>query len=117
MDPLGFGLENFDAIGAWRDSVGDDEIDASGTLPGGDRFEGPQELLQLLASQKREDFCRCLTKKMLTYALGRGLESYDRCAVEEILERLAEEDYQFSALVTAIVLSDPFRLRGSIPAK
>ncbi len=95
-------------------AIREDPIDASGTLPGGDRFEGPQDLVRLLAKQKREDFCRCLTKKMLTYALGRGLESYDRCAVEGILEQLAENDYRFSTLVTAVVLSDPFRLRGSI---
>jgi hypothetical protein len=112
MDPLGFGLENFNAIGAWRDDLAGHAIDASGKLPGGgDDFQGPSELMDRLAGQKREEFCRCLTKKMLTYALGRGLESYDRCAVEAILARLAEHDYRFSELVTGIVLSDPFRKR------
>jgi hypothetical protein len=92
--------------------VGEHPIEASGTLPSGDEFDGPAELMDLLAEQKREDFCRCLTKKMLTYALGRGLESYDRCAVEAILARLTEREYRFSELVTGIVLSDPFRMRG-----
>jgi hypothetical protein len=112
MDPLGFGLENFNAIGAWRDTQGGEAIDATGKLPGGGGdFQGPSELMDLLAGQKREEFCRCLTKKMLTYALGRGLESYDRCAVEAVLARLAEHDFRFSELVIGIVLSDPFRMR------
>ena len=72
---------------------------------------GPQELMGILIDQKKEEFCRCLTKKLLTYAIGRGLESFDRCAVDKIVEQLSEEDYRFSSLVTAVVMSDPFLLR------
>ena len=111
MDPLGFGLENFDAIGAWRDRDGKFEIDASGTLPGDLDFRGPRELMGILIDQKKEEFCRCLTKKLLTYAIGRGLESFDRCAVDKIVEQLSDEDYRFGSLVTAVVMSDPFLLR------
>ena len=114
MDAIGFGLENFDAIGAWRDRDGRDAIDASGVLPGGVEFDGAAELMQTLAEQRNEAFCRCLAEKLLTYALGRGLESYDRCAVDEILTHLADNDYRFSQLVRGIVLSDPFRLREEL---
>ncbi len=110
MDPLGFAFENFNAIGAFRDKDGDSAIDASGTLPDGKTFNGPGELKTLLKG-KKELFCRCLTEKMLTYALGRGLEYYDRRAVDTIDASLARNDYRFSILVTEIVRSDPFRLR------
>jgi hypothetical protein len=112
MDVLGFGMENFDAVGAWRDRDGRFEIDASGTLPGGAEFQGAGELMDVLIAQKREAFCRCLTEKMLTYALGRGLDAADRCTVKGIAESLAEEDDRFSALVRAIVLSEQFRMQG-----
>jgi hypothetical protein len=111
MDTLGFGLENFDGIGAWRDRDGRFAIDSSGTMPGGRDFKDASQLMQILADQKREAFCRCLTEKMLTYALGRGLVSYDRCAVRAILKRLAADNYRMSALVAAIVTSEPFTLR------
>lgn len=110
MDPLGFGLENFDAIGAWRDSDGDFPVDASGTLPGGAVFQGPRELKKILLDQ-RDVFVRSLSEKLLTYALGRGLEYYDTCAVDDIRDTVIAADYRFSALVLAIVRSDPFQLR------
>jgi hypothetical protein len=110
MDPLGFGLENFDAIGAWRDKEGDLPIDASGTLPTGQSFQGPKELRALLRGQDRA-FARCLTEKMLTYALGRGLEAPDACHVDKIVAALARDKHRFSRLVVAIVTSDPFRKR------
>uniref|UniRef100_A0A7C4LNN1 DUF1592 domain-containing protein n=1 Tax=Schlesneria paludicola TaxID=360056 RepID=A0A7C4LNN1_9PLAN len=113
MDTVGFGLEHFDAIGAWRDKDGRFAIDASGILPGGVEFRDASELMQILAEQKKDAFCRCLTEKLLTYALGRGLVSYDRCAVREILRRLVADNYRMSALVTGIVLSEPFRFRES----
>jgi hypothetical protein len=112
MDVLGFGLENFDAVGAWRDRDGRFEIDSSGTLPGGAEFQGAGEMMEILIDQKREAFCRCLTEKMLTYALGRGLDAADRCTVKGVAEALPEKDYRFSALATAIVLSDQFRMQG-----
>ena len=110
MDALGFGLENYDAIGRWRTHEGALPLDTSGVLPGGKSFQGPAELKVLLRSQK-DDFARCLTEKMLTYALGRGLERYDRPVVDRIARRLAEEDYRFSRLLLAIVSSDPFQMR------
>ncbi len=111
MDALGFGLENFDAVGAWRDRDGRFEIDPAGELPGDQRFSGPAELMQLLADERRDEFCRCLTEKLLTYALGRGLSAYDRCAVNSILDQLADDEFRFSALVKAVVTSDPFLYR------
>jgi len=113
MDPIGFAFENFDAIGAWRDFDGKFAIDASGSLPGGVEFDGPPELIDMLKTARRKQFCRCLAEKMLTYALGRGLESYDRCAVDKIVERLKEHEYKFSSLVAGIVQSEPFQLRSS----
>lgn len=110
MDSLGFGLENFDAVGAWRDRDGAYPIDASGTLPDGSSFKRPSELKQIL-KRRKDDFARCLTEKMLTYALGRGLEYYDKCAVDEIAAKLAKNDYKFSTLILEIVGSDPFQLR------
>lgn len=111
MDALGFGLENFDAIGAWRESDGRFAIDPAGELPGSQRFSGPAELMQVLAEQKREAFTRRLAEKLLTYGLGRGLGPYDRCAVNAILDQAAAEEFRFGALVKAIVTSDPFLFR------
>ena len=102
MDPLGFGLENYNAIGAWRDRDGTIEIDATGELPSGQTFDGPQELRHLLL-QRQDDFRRCLSEKMLTFALGRGLEYYDACAVERIVNRLQADDDRFAIVVEEIV--------------
>ena len=117
MDPLGFGLENFDGIGGWRTQDGAFAIDASGELPGGESFRGPAELREILRG-RQDDFVRCLTEKMLTYSLGRGLEYYDQCTVRDIAAALAEDDYRFSRLVIAIAASEPFQRRrgqGSEP--
>jgi hypothetical protein len=110
MDPLGFGLENFDAVGAWRTTDGKFPIDAHGFLPDGDDFNGPDELRRVLAKQP-DAFARCLTSKLLTYALGRGLESYDTRTVRQIASRLPAHDYRFSALILEIVNSLPFQAR------
>jgi PAS domain-containing protein len=117
MDQLGFGLENFDAIGRWRDKDGKLAIDASGELPGGHKFAGPGQLASVLKA-RREEFARCLAERMLTFALGRGLESYDRCAVDTIVEGVEKKDYRFSALVVEIASSAPFcKRRGpELPA-
>jgi Protein of unknown function (DUF1592)/Protein of unknown function (DUF1588)/Protein of unknown function (DUF1585)/Protein of unknown function (DUF1587)/Protein of unknown function (DUF1595)/Planctomycete cytochrome C len=112
MDPLGFGLENFDALGAWRTHDGLHPIDASGTLPGGQSFDGPAELRAVLKA-RRQAFARCLAEKLLTYALGRGVEPSDGRAVDAIARRLARNDYRFSALVLAVVQSEPFQTRGA----
>ncbi|MDX1982755.1 MAG: DUF1592 domain-containing protein [Bryobacteraceae bacterium] len=110
MDPLGFGLENLNAIGAWRDMDGKFPVDAAGSLPGGRAFKGPAELKELL-KQQRDAFARGVTEKLLTYALGRGLERFDRPVVNTIAARLPESDYRFSALVLEIVNSLPFQQR------
>ncbi len=110
LDPLGFGLENFDAVGAWREQDSGLAVDSSGTLPSGESFRGPKELKTILKAHT-PDFARCLTEKLLTYSLGRGLEEYDRCAVEQIVKSLESNRYRFSALVLGIVKSDPFQKR------
>jgi hypothetical protein len=111
IDPLGFALENFDAVGAWRQRDGRFEIDPSGSLPGGIEFDTAGEMMQALASAKKDDFCRCLASKLLTYAVGRGLETEDRCAVNAVIEQAANNEYRFGALVTAIVTSRPFLMQ------
>lgn len=111
MDPIGFGFENFDGIGAWRERDGELPIDPAGQLVSGEAFEGPAELKRILLTAKREEFLRCLAAKMLTYALGRGLEYYDECAVQEIVAALRQGGYRFSALVLGVVKSPPFQLR------
>jgi hypothetical protein len=107
MDPLGFGLENFDAIGAWRDRDNDQLIDPSGTLARRP-FASPAELRSQLRAHG-DEFAHCLTEKLLTYALGRGPIASDDCAVESIVQRLHKNDDRFSSLIVGIVLSDPFR--------
>ena len=110
MDPLGLALENFDAVGRWRTlGEGSAPIDASSVLPGGTPFEGPAGLRrELLASER---FVATLTEKMLTYALGRGLEHYDAPAVRAILREAAPSDYRLTQLIVGIVQSTPFRMR------
>jgi mono/diheme cytochrome c family protein len=106
LDPLGFAFEHFDAIGAWRDLDGQFPIDPSGVLPTGESFEGPEGLKAILASQ--ETFIQTVSEKMLTFALGRGLEYYDKCTVDDLGDALKRNDYRFSVLVTEIVRSAPF---------
>ncbi len=115
MDPLGFGLENFDAIGSWRTMDGKFPIDATGTLPDGRTFKGPQELKTILLAG-RDSFTEGLTEKLLTYGLGRGLERYDKPTVKQIAKRVAANDYRFSSLVLEIVNSLPFQMRRGLPA-
>ncbi len=110
MDQLGFGMENFDAIGRFRDADRGRPLDSTGTLPGGKSFNGSSELIAVL-KQRDCDFAKALCGKMLTYALGRGLEYYDRCTVDTIVKRLKENEFKFSVLVGEIVKSRPFRMR------
>ncbi len=110
MDPLGFGLENYDGIGGWRTKDGQFDIDPSGKLPGGESFAGPRELKSILLA-RQDDFIRCLSEKMLTYGLGRGVEYSDRCTVEDIVRAVKENDFKFSSLILAIVDSDAFQKR------
>lgn len=112
MDPLGLGLENFNAVGAWRDRDGDEEIDPTGVLPDGQKFAGPAQLKRLLTTSRKDEFLRCLSERMLTYALGRGVEHYDRCTVNEIVAAVARDDYRFSRLILEIASSDAFQKRS-----
>lgn len=111
MDPLGMGLENFDATGRWRDKDSDKPVDASGDLPGGEKFSGPLELVSIIRN-KREQFFRSFTERLMTYGLGRGLEYYDKCAVDHAIEVMKSRGNRFSAVVEGIVTSDPFLKRS-----
>jgi hypothetical protein len=117
MDPLGFALENYDAIGKWRTQDGNFPVDSSGVLPGGKSFSNPAEMREVLSGMLPE-FSRCLTQKMLTYALGRGLARYDNPTVNGITKRLAENGYGFRTLVNEVVRSLPFQSRRgeAVPA-
>ncbi len=115
MDPLGFALENFDAVGQWRTADGKFDIDSSGTLPDGHSFRGATQLEAVLASQP-DAFTRCLTEKLLIYALGRGLQTYDRPTVKDIVKSTAADGYHFDSLILNIVNSLPFQQRrGDTP--
>jgi hypothetical protein len=111
MDPLGFALENFNAMGIWRDTDAHQPINPSGELVTGEPFKDIRDLKRILTHERRLDYYRCLTEKMLTYALGRGLEPYDRPTVDHIVERLAADNYRFKTLITEIIDSKPFRER------
>jgi len=113
MDPIGFALENFDAIGAYRLKDGPFDIDASGEFADGTRFAGPSDLKSIIGA-KKEDFVRCVTEKLLTYAIGRGVEYYDRPTVEKIVTSLPNEGYRMKSLIAEIVKSDAFRQRRRI---
>jgi mono/diheme cytochrome c family protein len=110
MDPLGFSLENYDAAGRWRTKDGNFEVDSVGTLPDGKTIAGARGLKDILRSQAGL-FTRNFTEKMLTFALGRGLEGTDSAAVDEISRQAAAGDYKFSSLVLGIVESSPFQMR------
>ena len=117
MDTLGFGLENYDAIGRWRTTDGKFPIDVAGTFPSGKAFATPAEMRVLLRDEVPE-FARCITEKMLIYALGRGLESYDQRTVDAILRKVAVDKYGFQSLVFEIAKSLPFQSRrGEAPTK
>jgi hypothetical protein len=112
MDPLGFALENYDAVGRWRTMDGQFRIDPSGELIGGRKFADVRELKQLLGSTTAKKFARTLIENMLTYGLGRGLEAYDYCTVEDIRRQLADDDYRIHSIIFGIVESDAFQYRG-----
>jgi hypothetical protein len=111
MDPLGFGLENYDAVGVWRTREGEFPLDTSGTLPGGKSFKTPAELKSILLETEKDAFARCLAEKLLTYATGRGLERADRRVVRSIAAAVAGDGYKFSALIREIINSVPFTMR------
>jgi hypothetical protein len=111
MDPIGFALENYDAAGQWRTKDGNFDIDNSGTLPNGRSFVGAKALKEVLKADAGL-FARNFTEKLLTYALGRGLELSDRPVVDQIGRDLANDNYRFVTLVNQIVNSRPFRMRA-----
>ena len=110
MDPIGFAMENYNAIGKYRTKEGELEIDSAGQLPDGTSFDGIADLKQIIKDRKKQ-FAQCLTEKMLIFALGRGLEYYDKPTIERIVRELEANDYRSSVLITEIIKSDPFRLR------
>jgi hypothetical protein len=109
MDPLGLALENFNALGMWRDSERKQPLEVAGKLITGESFEGIRELKKILRSERKGDFYRCLTEKLMTYALGRGLDYYDVDSVDRIVEGLAKDDGKFSTLIMGVVESAPFQ--------
>jgi hypothetical protein len=109
MDPMGFALENYSAIGKWRTTEVGAPVDATGAFPDGAKFSTPAEFRKLLMNHK-EEFVKTLTSKMMTYALGRGTEYYDMPAIRTILRNTAPTDYRWSGLVLGIVKSMPFQM-------
>ena len=112
MDPLGFGLENFDPLGRWRDEVGGQRVDSAGTLPSGETFDGPAELKAVLMERK-DRFAQHLSRKVLGYGLGRPLNRFDTCVIDDCAEALRSGHYRASVLFETVVLSFPFRHRYS----
>lgn len=116
LDPLGFGLENFDPIGRWRDTDGGAKIDSTGILPGGRKFSGPRELKSILLDQKSL-FVRNLADKLLTYAIGRGTRPEDKPVIERIARRTEQNGYKFASLIIGIVESEPFLMQSGAKTK
>ncbi len=114
MDPLGIALENFNALGMWRDQEKDQPIDASGKLITGESFQDVRDLKKILRDRHATDFYRCVTEKMLTYALGRGMEETDEQTLDLIVQRLTENDGRFSALIRGVIESAPFQKQRNI---
>jgi hypothetical protein len=110
MDPLGFGLENFDAIGRWREKIGSEPVDSMGVMATGEKFSGPAELKAILLNQK-DEFARNVTERMLAYALGRGLEFHDMPTVKRVSDAVTKDNYRVSRMVTEIARSYPFQYR------
>jgi hypothetical protein len=115
MDPLGFSLENFDALGKWRTTTDGSPIDASASLPDGSHFDGVTGLRSLLLNH-REDFVRTFTDRLLSYSIGRGTEPADWPAVRKIVRDTASEDHRWSSIIMAIVESTPFGMSTSAAA-
>jgi hypothetical protein len=112
MDPLGFAFERFDAVGRLRTEAGGSPIDASGVLPDGTKFDGASGLIETLARQPRQ-FAGAVSERLLTYALGRGVEFYDAPAIRAVVREAAADNYRFGSLIAGIVKSVPFQMRGA----
>jgi hypothetical protein len=113
MDPLGFSLENYDAVGKWRTGYAGQLVDASAVLPDGTKFEGPTgpNGLQGILLSRKDQFVDALTERLMTYALARGLESYDMPAVRNVRYQAAKDDYRMQTIILGIVQSVPFTMR------
>ncbi len=116
MDPLGLALENFTALGTWRDTESGQPISAAGQLVTGESFANIRELKRILTNERRLDYYRCLTEKLLTYALGRGILPADLHTVDTIVEKLDATQGRFSVLLEGIVASPAFQRHRSVPA-
>lgn len=114
MDPLGIALENFDALGAWREKEKDQPIDASGQLITGEKFQDFRELRKIIATERREDFYRCISQKMLVYALGRGIDYYDEYTLDLLVEQLTSHSGKFEELIYGIIQSPAFQRQRRI---
>jgi hypothetical protein len=110
MDPIGFSMENYDAVGRWRTHESGAPIDAAGSLPDGSKFEGVAGLQKALLSRP-EVFVGTMTEKLMTYSLGRGVEFYDEPAIRKVVQDSHGQNYRFSSLVLGIVNSTPFQMR------
>lgn len=115
IDPLGFGLENFDWLGRWREREAGQPVDASGKLPTGETFNGPVELRNVLLS-KKDELARTIAAKTLGYALGRSLGDADQCTIQHLVDKIAKDGYRARTLVREVVLSTPFRYRAPVVA-
>jgi hypothetical protein len=122
LDPLGFVLENFDAIGRWRQTDAGNPIDTGGALPDGTKFDDVSQLRQVFMGRP-EQFVEALSEKLLTYAVGRGMDYYDRPALRAIAQEAARDNYRWSSIILGIVRSTPFQMRkalsptdGSVPS-
>lgn len=113
MDPIGFALENFDAVGHWRTRDGHNPVDAAGQLVDGTKINGPADLRQALLGYS-DQFVRTATEKLMTYGLGRGLEYYDMPVVRSVVRGAARNNYHFSSLIVGIVESTPFQMKTKI---
>ena len=109
MDPIGFSLENFDAVGSWRTEDNGNKIDAVGVLVDGTPLDGPASLRAALTKYS-DQYVRNVSEKLLTYALGRGVEYYDMPVVRSIVRDASKNNYRFSSLVLSIVKSEPFQM-------
>ena len=116
MDPIGFGLENFDPIGRWRTELGGEKVDSAGVMSTGESFQGPGELKKVILARK-DDFIRNVTERMLSYSLGRGLEYYDAPAVKKITRALEKDNYRSTTLIIEIAKSFPFQYRRNQPVQ
>jgi len=113
MDPLGFALETYDAVGRWRNLESGVPVDASGSLPNGTKFDGALQLQQALLKHP-ELFVSTLTEKLMTYALGRGTGHSDTPAIRRVVREAQKDDYRFSSLILGIARSIPFQMRSSL---